>query len=232
MTATADLFTPIHKALRSMIYQLSGRLQTHDFADVEATRSLLSDLEHDFAVARSAGCVLCVLSHHAVDEESAIFPALSGVGAELVRSLIEDHHALTRRELALATAGHELVALGTPEARLEAGARLNREANDLFGAYVTHMNREEAEVVPLMQEHFTNEQMAAMQGAIVGGMPPDRLAAILGYMLPSLNVTELRMLLGGFGRTAPPPLKKLVSEIGEARVDPVRWQAVKQLVAS
>lgn len=232
MPATADLFTPIHKALRSMIYQLSSRLQTHDFADVETTRTLLTDLENDFAVARTAGCVLCVLNHHAGDEETIIFPQVSGVGMELVRSLIEEHHGLTRRELAIARSGHELLALDSAEARIGAGARLNRDANDLFGAYITHMNREETEVVPLMQEHFTNEQMLAMQGAIIGRLPPERVAAILGYMLPALNVTELRGLLGGFGRNAPPPLKKVVSEIGEARVDPARWQAVRQLVGS
>ena len=230
MAATADLFTPIHKALRSMIYQLSSRLQTHDFADVDATRNLLTDLENDFAVARTAGCVLCVLSQHAVDEESTIFPDVSGVNAELVRSLIEEHHGLTTRELAIAQYGHGILSLDRADARITAGARLNRDANELFGAYVTHMNREEAEVVPLMREHFTNEQMAAMQGAIIGRLPPERMAAILGYMLPSLHVTELRGLLGEFGRRAPPPVKKVVSEIGQARVDPARWQAVKQLV--
>jgi hypothetical protein len=36
MVATMDLFTPIHKALRSMIYNLGGRLQAVDFSDPAA----------------------------------------------------------------------------------------------------------------------------------------------------------------------------------------------------
>ncbi len=230
MAATEDIFTPIHKALRAMIYRLSGRLQTHDFADVEATRSLLTDLENDFAVARSAGCVLCILGQHAVDEESSIFPQASEVGSDLVRSLIEEHHDLTRRELAIARLGHEVVALDRADARVEAGGQLNRAANELFGAYITHMNREEAELVPLMRQHFTNEQMAAMRGAILGRTPPERMATVLGYMLPSLNATELTEFLGGFLPRAPPPAKKAVLELAEARVDPARWQAVKQRI--
>src|SRR5580693_5401854 len=33
MASTMDLFTPVHKGIRSMIYNLGGRLQTLDFSD-------------------------------------------------------------------------------------------------------------------------------------------------------------------------------------------------------
>lgn len=227
MTATEDLFTPIHKGLRAMIYHLSGRLQTQDFADLPSTRTLITDLENDFAVARSAGCVLCVLSHHAVDEEVAIFPQVARVGNGLVTQLVEEHHDLTRRELALGKAGHELLAMDAADRRVEAGTRLNRSANELFGAYIAHMNREEAELVPLMREHFSNEQMAAMRGAIIAKMPPERLMAILGWMLPALNATELTELLTGLQRGAPPPLFQAVTNLCSSRVDPARWDLVK-----
>ena len=227
MTATGDLFTTIHKALRSMIYSLSGRLQTNDFGDTAATRALVTDLENDFATARSAGCVLCVLSQHAEDEETVIFPSVTTVGTGLISQLIEEHHDLTRRELALAKSAHELLAMDSPERRVDAGTHLNRAANVLFGAYIVHMNREESELVPLMGEHFTNEQMHAMQGKIVGSMPPERMFAILGWMLPSLNVTELTGLLSGFRQGMPPQVFKAVTDLCSARVDPTRWNTVK-----
>lgn len=49
MTATEDLFTPIHKATRSMIYSLSGRLQSADFGDKVASADVLADLQHEFS---------------------------------------------------------------------------------------------------------------------------------------------------------------------------------------
>ena len=210
-----------------MIYSLSGRLQTNDFADVTATRTLVTDLENDFAVARSAGCTLCLLAQHAVDEESVVFPSAARVENQLITELISEHHGLTRRELEIAKAGHELLAMDSAEARLRAGAQLNLAANLLFGAYITHMNREEVELVPLMREHFSDPEMGAMQGKIVGQMPPDRLFAILGWMLPALNVTELTGLMSTFKATAPPPVLKSVTDLGAARVDPARWDAVK-----
>jgi hypothetical protein len=227
LTATGDLFTSIHKGLRSMIYGLSGRLQTNDFADAATTQALITDLENDFAVARSAGCALCILAHHAVDEESVIFPTVTRVGNKLITELISEHHDLTRRELEIAKAGHELLSMDSADARVRAGVQLNIAANQLFGAYITHMNREEVELVPLMQEHFSDPEMAAMQGKIIGQMSPDRVFAILGWMLPSLNVMELSRLLSSLKGAAPPPFMKAVSDLCAARVDPARWDTVR-----
>ncbi len=230
MTATEDLFTPIHKALRAMLYDLSARLQTNDFADTAATTAVVSHLESDFAVARSAGCVVCVLSHHAGDEESAIFPQVSRVGERLVQSLREEHHDLARRELAIGELAHRLLAMQSPDDRIAAGVQLNHRANELLGAYLTHMNREDTELVPLMQEHFTDAQMIEMRSVIMGGMPPERLFAILGWMLPALNVTELSAMFTSMRPGLPPPVFRAISDLAAARVDPARWSLVKERV--
>ena len=231
MTAHEDLFTPVHKALRSMIYGLSSRLQANDFADVAATSVLVTDIENDFAIARSAGCTLCILASHAVDEEGVIFPAAARVGNRLITDLISEHHELTRRELEIARAGHTILELPTAEGRLKAGKELNVMANQLFAAYLTHMNREETDLVPLMLERFTDPEMAAMRGKIIGQLPPDRMFAILGWMLPSLNLTELTEFLSALKGGAPPAVMKAVTDLCAARVDPDRWDAVKLRVA-
>ncbi len=230
MPATEDPLTPVHKGLRGMIYNLSTRLQTLDFTDAETTQALLTDLENDFTAARSAGCALCILSMHANDEESVVFPPAARAGNALITSLIREHQELTRRELAIAAAGHRLQGLPSPADRRGAGAELNRAANELFAAYLTHMNREETELVPLMQAHFTDEQLLAMRATIVGRMPPERLLAILGWMLPNLNDAELTGLLGGLRRGAPPPFVAAVSRICEAKIEPTRWAVVRERV--
>lgn len=227
MTAREDLFTPVHKGLRAMIYDLSTRLQKNDFTNISATRDLITHLENDFAIARSAGCVLCVLAHHAEDEESVIFPSVAKADSQLVQSLITDHHDLTRRELALAKSAHELLEIPEPAGRVAAGAALNRRANELFAAYIYHMNREDEVVVPLMQQHFTDAQLAAMRGTIIAGLPPDRLFAILGFMLPALNVHELSDLIAAVTPTAPPAMTAAVVDLCSKKVDPSIWTEVR-----
>jgi len=225
--ATEDLFTPIHKALRLMIYDLGGRLQNNDFQDLSATSSLVRDLENDFSVARLAGCVLCMLHQHADDEEFSIFPPALASNRELVASLIQEHQDLTRREIDVQRSAHDLLALDRADDRVAAGIVLNQMANELFAAYMVHMNREEAELVPRMKEQFTDEQMARMRGAIIGRMPPERVMATLGWMAPALNSSELTAFLGSMKQGAPPEFFRTVTGLCAARVDPARWNRVK-----
>lgn len=232
MTATGDLFTTIHKGLRSMIYDLSSRLQVNDFANAEATRALATDLEHEFEVARSAGCVLCILAHHAVDEETVIFGDAAKFESELIQRLIDQHHDLTRREVEIGRRAREIAAMTDRADRLRAGVRLNLSANELFGAYIVHMNLEEAELVPRMREHFTDPQMVGMRGRIMGAMPPDRMFAILRWMLPSLNVTELSDLLRSIRETAPPPVYQKFTDLCDAKVAPSIWAEAKSRLAA
>jgi hypothetical protein len=51
--------------------------------------------------------------------------------------------------------------------------------------------------------------------------------AILEWMLPSLNVTELAGFLSSMKGTAPPPVMKAVSDLCTARIEPARWDAVR-----
>jgi hypothetical protein len=51
--------------------------------------------------------------------------------------------------------------------------------------------------------------------------------AILGWMLPSLNVLELSRLLSSLKGAAPPQFMRAVSDLCAARVDPARWDTVR-----
>ncbi len=227
MTAKEDLFTPIHKGLRSLLYATSARIQTNDFGDVDATRTLVHDLDRDFATARVSTCALCIMAAHAEAEETMIFPESEKFGNELVARLVREHRELARQELAIAEAGRRLLALGTPSDRIAAGVALNQTANELLAAYFGHMNLEETDLVPLMREHFTDAQMAAMRGRIISGLPPDQLFAFLGWILPSMNVTELSEMIGVARAAMPPPVFAKVTGLCAARVDPARWTEVR-----
>ncbi len=213
-----------------MIYSLGGRLQSVDFADRAASAAVLADLEHEFTNAVSATCVLCLLHTHAGSEEAGIFPSMESIDPSMIRMLLEDHQEIRRRLVTLTTMAEELGGTDAPHRRLEWGARVNREANEFFAFYLAHLNKEEVTIVPAMKEHFTDDQMRAMQGAIMGAMPPERLANYLRWMLPSLDLAELTGLLTGMKHGAPPEFLQFVNGIGVANVDPTRWAVVRARV--
>jgi hemerythrin superfamily protein len=213
-----------------MIFNLGGRLQSVDFADKAASTAILADLQHEFTSTVSATCILCLLHGHASAEEERIFPSMQPIDPGLVRTLIDEHHEITRRLATLTKMADELADIDRPERRLELGARINREANDFFAYYLTHMNKEEVTIVPAMKEHFTDDQMRAMNGAVMGSMPPERLANYLRWMLPSLTLSELTGMMAGVKHGAPPEFLKVVAGIGAANVDPTRWAVVRERV--
>jgi hemerythrin superfamily protein len=230
MTANMDLFTPIHKAIRSMIYSLGSRLQTADFTDKAASAAVLADLQHEFGDAVTSTCVLCLLHAHAGSEETHVFPSMQSIDPGMIRMLLDDHQEIRRRLIALTKMADDLGSIEPPGQRTELGARINREANEFFAFYLAHMNKEEVTIVPAMKEQFTDPQMQAMQGALMAAMPPERLSNYLRWMLPSLSLGELTGILAGMKPTVPPEFLQFVNKIGAANVDPARWAAVRQRV--
>jgi len=228
MPATEDLFTPIHKGIRSMIYDVAGRLQSNDFANLDASKPLLADLETEFSAALSTGCVLCLLHQHGLDEESQVFPAVGQFDPGLVVEFIEDHHELARHHSVITKMARDMITRESPEERVRFGAELNREANIFFADYQEHMNREERKLVPMMRLRFTDEQLRALRSTIMRSMPPERLAAILRWMLPSLNVAELTAMVAGAKAALPPEQFQLLAGLGAKYVGPERWQLVQQ----
>ena len=96
MMPRADIFTPIHKALRSMIYELGKELQTTDFTDEKATAAMVSRLKQDLSLASST-CVLCLLHEHAGNEDKYVFPDVRQYEPKLVDTLLQEHREVVRR---------------------------------------------------------------------------------------------------------------------------------------
>ena len=76
-----DLFTFIHKTIRSLIYNAASKLQTADFTDETEVKILLTSLRHD----------LDLLHEHAVNEDNIIFPEISDEEPQMIEVLNEEH---------------------------------------------------------------------------------------------------------------------------------------------
>ncbi|MGI0078028.1 MAG: hypothetical protein ACRECH_00185 [Nitrososphaerales archaeon] len=90
-----NIFTPIHKAVRSVIYKLGRELQTVDFSDERATKGIADMMEHDLSLATST-CILCLLHEHAGNDRY-MFPRVSRFEPEMVETLIQEHGEVVTR---------------------------------------------------------------------------------------------------------------------------------------
>lgn len=229
MTERENLFRPIHKGLRSMIYELGRRLQTTDFADDTAARAIVMELQQNLTEA-SANCFLCLLFRHSEHEERDFFEPVRRFDPDVVRIMLAEHAEILRRIRALTATGDQVLSETTPARRIETGDRLYLEANDLFAFYLQHMNNEEATVVPVMWEHFTDAELRKIRADYHTSIPVRRLEAWMRWTLPAMNVNELVVFFHGLKEDGPRQLYDYMARLASETVDPVRWQSTRDRV--
>jgi hypothetical protein len=212
-----DTLTPIHKALRSMVYEVGGDLQTSDFADELEAAGAAADLE----------LALHLMRDHHTTEEVYLYPKLQPLEEQLVAAMLEQHGNVERL-LDVADAARQQVRAADAETRVAAGAVVNARFNELVAFYFDHLAQEEAKVLPATWRHFDDAQLMAIQGTIIAEMDPDVLFQWLGWMFKGLNRAELVGMLRGAQAGMPPEALEAVRGLGAANMEPAAWQVVRE----
>ena len=215
--ARFDTLTPIHKALRALVYEVGGDLQTTDFADELEAAGAAADLE----------LALHLMRDHHTTEEVYFYPKLQPLEEQLVAAMLEQHGNVERL-LDIADTARGQVRASDTEARIQAGVDLNCRFNELVALYFEHLAEEEAKVLPATWRHFDDAQLMAIQGTIIAEMDPDLLFQWLGWMFKGLNRVELVGMLRGAKAGMPPEALEAVRGLGAATMEPAAWQAVRE----
>ena len=212
-----DLFTAIHKAVRAMVYDAGGRLQTADFSDGRAAAETAAHLVW----------VLSLMREHHETEEKFVFPEVSRFDKALIDELQSQHRAI---ETLLAIAGDAVAAVEAADAasRPEAGAELNRRFNELVAFYFEHLAHEEVTILPVTLEHFSDAELGAIQGEIMGSLRPQLALDWLSWMFRGLNRQELVGMLAGAKAAMPAPALEGVKDLGATNLEPERWALVRE----
>jgi len=196
MSERENLFRPIHKGIRSMLYELGSRSQTTNFADVADSNRFATRLKHDLQNSLS-NCILCLLRTHSTHEEKDIFSRIRAHDPDVVDLMMQEHAEVARRIWTVSKTCDEVLTLESSTRRIEVGDRLNQETNELFAFYLAHLNNEEATLVPIMWERFTDPELRAMRAEFYNSLPLSLFETWMRWTLPSLNQQELVVLFGG-----------------------------------
>jgi hypothetical protein len=212
-----DSLTPIHKAVRALVYAGGGALQTTDFSDRQAAAAATADLAP----------VLHLMHDHHATEEKQFFPELMPFEPALVGEMLLQHEEVVRL-LGVTQEARGMVETSGEDGRVEAGAELNRRFNELVAFYLEHLAQEEAKVLPAMWRHLDDERLIALQAKIVAESDPETLFQWLGWMFRGLNHTELVGLLTGAKTGMPAEALEAVKALGASTMEPARWEAVRR----
>ena len=189
-TERYDLYGPIHKGLRLAHAEMMTRLARADYA---AAGSLLDDLNRHLDLCR----------RHLTDEDRHVHPALEarrpGATAELERQ--HDEHRDDFERLTRTIAAVERAA---PAERAEAGRQLFLTFTTFVAADLAHMHEEETQVFATLCELFSDEELQALEMAIIADLAPAENIAFMRLIIPAVSAAERAALLGGVKASAPP----------------------------
>ena len=94
---------------------------------------------------------------------------------------------------------------------------LYRRVAGFIAENLEHMEREESEAQALMWELFSDAELEAIEGRIVGSMPPDHAMQFLRWMIPAVSHEERVAFLAGL-RHAPPALREGVMALARTHL--------------
>ena len=153
-----------------------------------------------------------MLHHHHVGEDDLVWPRLHArtpVSADLVRRM-ESQHA---RVGELLEQVDDLLPAWASDAGQGPRDALATVLDALSPALEEHLDEEEREILPLVEQHLTAAEWDELGERAVAAIPKLRLLVLLGYLLEGTSAQEQRTMLG----VLPPPVRLVYRGFGRRR---------------
>jgi Hemerythrin HHE cation binding domain len=205
-----DFYAGVHKALRLFMTRTLCDIGCTDPGDADAVRSALDTLER----------LLALCEGHLAHENEFVHPALErarpGSAARVAGE--HEHHAEAIADLRDLAA---LVADSGPGARAAALGRLYRTLALFVADNFQHMHVEETAHNAVLWAAYTDDELGAIEHALVASIPPAEMFEALQWFLPALNAPERALMLAGMRQGMPPEPFGAVLGIAERTLSPL-----------
>ena len=183
--AKEDLYYMIHKGIRLANARMLVTIGQTDATDPVSVEAMLARLSEHLEMSRS----------HLDHENREIHTAIEARCPGGTDHAADDHGDHLRSFAELAQLGAEVAA---STADRPASLRRLYQRFALFVADdFTHMHEEETHLQPLLEKHFSNEELVAIHDRIVRDIPPMKMAGFLRHILGGASRSERIGMLTG-----------------------------------
>lgn len=160
---------------------------------------------------------------HAAGEDEVMYPALDGRVPQVSRSYALDHDYEEKTFEAMAVTLAELGAATTDERRRMLHQHLYRQSVALNATLSLHIWKEEDQLLPLQDTHFSAAEQGAMAGKIISHIPPPMMLALVPWMLKALTVDERVDFLHTVFGAAPDGTAPAIKAAIKTHLAPAEW---------
>lgn len=187
------LYTGIHKALRKYMSAVLTSVGQFDATDDLQCREVMADVQQ----------LLDVLHGHVETENTMVHPAIEARYPGTLAGITAEHAG---HEVAIEQLRHYTRTLLTLSGK-ERGAFalfLYRELSSFVAENLEHMLREETQNQHLLWAAYSDAELLAIEQAIHASLPPEKMAALLPWIVSAISVEERLEMYQGMRQTAPP----------------------------
>lgn len=213
-----ELYAPVHKGIRSRLFQISIDAGKMDYSDDKALDVFHPEL---------ASIVSFIRLHHTL-EEKFFHPLISdrvpGGAARL-----EEDHRVVEVMLTRLTAHYEglIAKAGSFEKQSRVGLEFYLAFNRFITFFLDHINFEEEEIQRELWDLCTMNELMTAYGKALGSQTMEQLTQSLEIMLPTLNLDELTGIFMGAKSGMPPEVFRMASDMAQRKLDISRWTVLK-----
>lgn len=220
-----NAFNQIHKGLRALFYDTALTIQRTDFRLEDARETI-----------ETVRLVLRLIEEHGHHEDKFILPLIIERDAGMVKRF-EDDHLLDHRIVEDLELRLELwISTQDASGRAAVGEQIFRMFNQFVAFNLYHMNREEEELLPVLWDCCTDDELRDVTARIVSSIDPETLMIESVWMLRGLNDHEIAAWFLGMNAGAPPEVFTAHMELARRELTEVRFarleNALKQSVGA
>ena len=214
-TVTFDIYRDIHKGLRNGLFSLTlaaGEVDPHDGDAVRAVAERWTDL-------------VGVLVAHAEHEDEFVQPEIERCNPAYAAEIAEAHPRLETQMAELEVLADRATDACPEQARLLTH-RFYLGLASFTAEYLQHQEFEEFEVMVMLSQHYSFDELLAIDNAIVASIEPDMMARSAALMLPAMNIEDQTELYEGARAGAPAEVFQGMLMLAQSVLEPERYAAL------
>jgi len=208
-----DIYAGIHKALRALMMdtlQAVGRVDVNDAPELHIACERVLELAD-------------ICASHLKHENDFVHPAMEarrpGSSTGIASEHVEHVEAIERLRTSVAT----LRATSRGPTQGAAALALYRQLALFVAENFLHMHAEETEHNQVLWSCYSDDELRALEGRIVGSIPPAENMKLMRWMIPAMTPVERAGLLAGLQAAAPAPVMISVLDMVRPHLDPREW---------
>ena len=214
-TVTVDMYRDIHKGIRNGLFGVTlaaGQVDPHDTAAVRT-------------VADRWTAMVELLVSHAEHEDVFVQPVIERFAPVYAEEIAVAHPRLEAQMAELEVLADRAADACPDQARLLAH-RLYLGLASFTAEYLQHQEFEEFEVMVMLSQYVSPEELRAIDNAIVASIPPEQMLKSAAYMLPAMNIVDQTELYAGARAGVPPEVFEGMLMLAESVLEPERYEAL------